>query len=149
MTEEIKVETRGREPSSSKEDIAEAMMRVVSRKGFHGATMKRVATEAGVTRGILHYYFKNKKELFFAALAVAVQNLIGTYYHVIKQPLTAVKKDSFRCLMVGRVEGMFTKEYREEYEHSKALLLSTIQSMSQLDDDQIHQVWVDLLEYWG
>src|SRR4051812_50117217 len=43
--------------------IIEAMRRSVARRGSAGSTFDRVAGEAGVSRGLLHYYFGSKEQL--------------------------------------------------------------------------------------
>jgi len=43
--------------------IIEAMRRSVARRGSAGSTFDHVAREAGVSRGLLHYYFGTKEQL--------------------------------------------------------------------------------------
>lgn len=43
--------------------IVEAMRRSVARRGTAGSTFDRVSREAGVSRGLLHYYFGTKERL--------------------------------------------------------------------------------------
>jgi AcrR family transcriptional regulator len=43
--------------------IVESMRRSVARRGSAGSTFDHVAREAGVSRGLLHYYFKTKEQL--------------------------------------------------------------------------------------
>jgi AcrR family transcriptional regulator len=43
--------------------IVEAMRRSVAQKGVAGSTFDHVAREAGVSRGLLHYYFGTKERL--------------------------------------------------------------------------------------
>src|SRR3954465_7586161 len=43
--------------------IVEAMRRSVPRRGSAGSTFDHVAREAGVSRGLLHYYFGSKEQL--------------------------------------------------------------------------------------
>jgi AcrR family transcriptional regulator len=43
--------------------IVEAMRRSVARRGTAGSTFDHVAREAGVSRGLLHYYFGTKEQL--------------------------------------------------------------------------------------
>ncbi|MDX6651309.1 MAG: hypothetical protein QOG09_1290 [Solirubrobacterales bacterium] len=43
--------------------IIEAMRKTVASRGIAGATFERVAAEAGVSRGLLHYYFGTKERL--------------------------------------------------------------------------------------
>ncbi|MEJ2184446.1 MAG: TetR/AcrR family transcriptional regulator [Gemmatimonadota bacterium] len=45
------------------ERILEAAARVLAREGYGGATVAVVAAEAGVSRGLLHYYFENKEDM--------------------------------------------------------------------------------------
>src|SRR3954449_8844636 len=49
--------------SQKAQRIVEAMRVTVGRHGAAGATFDRVAREAGVSRGLLHYYFGTKERL--------------------------------------------------------------------------------------
>lgn len=51
-----------------RQQIIEAAFRVFGRKGFKGATNREIAKEAGITTGLLYWYFKNKEDLFNAVL---------------------------------------------------------------------------------
>jgi len=46
-----------------KREILEAAAKVFARRGFHQATMKEIAQEAGIAPGTIYLYFKNKKDL--------------------------------------------------------------------------------------
>jgi AcrR family transcriptional regulator len=48
--------------------IVEAMRRSVAARGTAGSTFDRVAREAGVSRGLLHYYFGTKEQLLVEAV---------------------------------------------------------------------------------
>ena len=48
--------------------IVEAMRRSVAQYGTAGSTFERVAREAGVSRGLLHYYFGTKERLLAEAV---------------------------------------------------------------------------------
>lgn len=48
--------------------IIEAAFQVFSRKGFKGATNREIAAEAGITPGLLYWYFQNKEDLFQAVI---------------------------------------------------------------------------------
>ncbi len=45
------------------ERILEAAGRVLAEEGYGGATVARVAEEADVSRGLLHYYFESKEHI--------------------------------------------------------------------------------------
>jgi AcrR family transcriptional regulator len=56
--------TQTRELSGEKATrIVEAMRSSVARRGISGSTFEHVAREAGVSRGLLHYYFGTKEAL--------------------------------------------------------------------------------------
>lgn len=48
--------------------ILEAVLRLLSREGISGVSMRAVAREAGVALGLVHYYFDDKTGLIAAAL---------------------------------------------------------------------------------
>lgn len=55
-------------------EIVGATVRCLARHGYAGLTMKKVAREAGLSQGILHYYFPDKRAILVAALeSVAAQ----------------------------------------------------------------------------
>jgi len=59
----------GRSLSSEKaRRIVEAMRRSVARRGTAGSTFDQVSREAGVSRGLLHYYFGTKEQLLVEAV---------------------------------------------------------------------------------
>jgi AcrR family transcriptional regulator len=53
--------------------ILQAARTVLARKGYAATTINRVAQEAGVSRGLLHYYFKNKEDLLARVIEVNMQ----------------------------------------------------------------------------
>jgi AcrR family transcriptional regulator len=56
--------------------LIDAAYKVFSRKGFNNSSIKDVANEAGITPGLVHYYFKNKEELL-----LSVQGNFQNQYH--------------------------------------------------------------------
>lgn len=56
------------ETSDKKQRIMDAAIKLMSEKGYHGATTAAIAKEAGVSQGIIFHYFKSKEELFFSLL---------------------------------------------------------------------------------
>jgi AcrR family transcriptional regulator len=56
--------TKERELSGDKaQRIVDAMRESVAKRGAAGSTFEQVAREAGVSRGLLHYYFGTKERL--------------------------------------------------------------------------------------
>jgi AcrR family transcriptional regulator len=56
-------------------EIVSATIRCLARDGYARLTMKRVAAEAGVSPGILHYYFPDKRAILAAAAAAVTSDL--------------------------------------------------------------------------
>ncbi len=53
-----------------KAQILDAALRVFARKGFHKARMDDIAEEAGLSKGLLYWYFQGKDALIEALLTV-------------------------------------------------------------------------------
>jgi transcriptional repressor BetI len=58
-----------------REQIVRATVRSLAREGYARVTMKKVAREAGVSQGILHYYFPDKRAILVAALETVMADL--------------------------------------------------------------------------
>jgi len=66
--------TRGRRPGSpdTRAAILEAARSLFAEKGFTGASVRAIATAAGVDPALVHHYFGTKDDLFVASLALPV-----------------------------------------------------------------------------
>src|SRR2546429_7921385 len=58
-----------------REQSVRATIRCLARDGYSGLTRKKVAREARVSQGILHYYFADKRAILVAALAAVTADL--------------------------------------------------------------------------
>ena len=63
-TEELRWHRR---PRQRPNEILDAALRIFARRGLHKTTLEEVAKEAGISKGTIYLYFKNKEELFVAA----------------------------------------------------------------------------------
>lgn len=61
-------------------------------KGYHGVKMQELADKAGVNKGLLHHYFKNKDTLFKAIFAEAFHSLLNNIIEQLDSDLTLEKK---------------------------------------------------------
>jgi AcrR family transcriptional regulator len=50
-------------PAIRVQEVQAAALRVISRKGIAGATMQEIADEAGIAKGTLYLYFKDRDDL--------------------------------------------------------------------------------------
>jgi AcrR family transcriptional regulator len=61
-----------------KEEILKAAARVFAQRGFQSALVEEVARAAGVGKGTVYRYFKDKEDLFFSIIDHAVAKLIDS-----------------------------------------------------------------------
>src|ERR671919_2329504 len=86
------METAGaqRELSSEKASkIVEAMRSSVARRGISGSTFEHVAREAGVSRGLLHYYFGTKEALLVEVVRRDAEHRVARLDEPVGQARTA------------------------------------------------------------
>jgi AcrR family transcriptional regulator len=87
--------------------IVEAMRRSVARRGTTGSTFDRVAREAGVSRGLLHYYFGTKERL----LLEAVRHDCELRMELLQQQLAGARTaDDFIGLMAENLQRTVAKD---------------------------------------
>ncbi|AIT07913.1 MULTISPECIES: TetR/AcrR family transcriptional regulator [Sphingomonas] len=55
--------------AATMEQIFDAAEALFAQRGLYGVTLKEVALQVGVHQSLLHYYFKDKKDLFDAVIA--------------------------------------------------------------------------------
>jgi AcrR family transcriptional regulator len=92
----------GRALSSEKAArIVEAMRCSVAQRGSEGSTFDHVSREAGVSRGLLHYYFGTKEQL----LVEAVRRDCGLRMEILERQLArAQSADDFIDLMAQNLQ---------------------------------------------
>src|SRR5437764_5727760 len=100
--------------------IVRATIRCLARAGYSGLTMKKVAREAGVSQGILHYYFADKRAMLVATL-------------------TAVSRDLDR-----RVAAAQSRARRDPAGRLRALVRTCLEVAVRRPE-----FWVVFLEFWG
>lgn len=72
--------------------IQEATMRVISRKGMAAATMQEIAEEAGVAKGTIYLYFRDRDELVEKTFESAMQELTAQIDEALDQDVPFEKK---------------------------------------------------------
>ena len=93
-----------------KDQIVRATVECITKNGYHNFSMQDVARTAGVSKGIIHYYFLNKDELMMSVL----DKVAGDIERVMQADMQA-SSNPFRKLEIF-VEVCFdivrsTKEY--------------------------------------
>jgi len=76
----------------TRQDILDAAIGLLMRDGIQGLTMDRVAMEAGVAKGTLYVYFKNKEEILDAAVDASFDPLIREVFALLDGDLAPDRK---------------------------------------------------------
>jgi AcrR family transcriptional regulator len=85
------------------ERIVDAMRRCVAERGIAGATFEHVSREAGVSRGLLHYYFGTKERLLIEVLRSDAETRIA----MLDEPLGRAKTvDEVIAVLVSGAEAV-------------------------------------------
>jgi len=103
-----------------REQIVRATIRCLARGGYAGLTMKKVSREAGVSQGILHYYFPGKRAILVAALEAVMADLDH------------------------RVAQAQARSGRDPRARLRALVRAALSTAL-----EAREVWVVFVEFWG
>src|SRR5436305_9944637 len=87
--------------------IVEAMRRSVAGRGVAGSTFDHVAREAGVSRGLLHYYFGSKEQLLVEVVRRDAELRMGVLDDRLAEARTA---DDFIDLLVFSLEELVRED---------------------------------------
>jgi AcrR family transcriptional regulator len=71
---------------SSKEKIIKAAIKVFSAKGYDGASMDEIARAARLTKPMIYYHFKNKKDLYLYLLESHVERFYSRLQDILNAP---------------------------------------------------------------
>jgi AcrR family transcriptional regulator len=91
------------------QSIEDATMRVIARKGMASATMQEIADEAGVAKGTIYLYFRDRDELVEKTFERAITELL----HRVEQALMSEGpiEERLRAMIAAKIA--FFNENRE------------------------------------
>lgn len=95
--------------------IISAAKSVFSRNGYHRSTIAVIAEEAGVSRGLLHYHFKNKDEILVSVIQHATAGMGKEFTHLLDR-VTGIEE----C--AEGLTSIFNRINTEEHEYFELLL---------------------------
>jgi TetR/AcrR family fatty acid metabolism transcriptional regulator len=93
-----------------KDQIVRATVECITKHGYHNFSMQDVARTAGVSKGIIHYYFLNKDELMMSVLDKVsgdIERVLAADMETIKDPIKKLEIFISVCSDVVRS----TREY--------------------------------------
>jgi len=116
--------------------LTAAAYKVVAQKGYNDFTIKDIAEEAGLSTGLVHYYFKNKEDLLFKLLKEMNANLRDN----LKKALTELTEPKDKLMA-------FCDEAFELVDKEKAYFYVLIDFWAQMNhDNRIRQANVKLFQ---
>ncbi|WP_044639944.1 TetR/AcrR family transcriptional regulator [Risungbinella massiliensis] len=125
-----------------KEQIMEAALKIFAKRGIIGTKMSMIATEAGISPGLLYRYFKSKDELFITLVQQATQESvagIGSVYQIPGSPIEKIRT--------------LTKEILVEENKLYFLLIHQARTSDEVPEEALHiiekypmDIYIDLLE---
>jgi TetR/AcrR family transcriptional repressor of bet genes len=85
---------KGMDREEKLEYLLDRAFRCLARYGFSGTTMERIAEEAGVSKGTLTYYFKNKEDI----TCRVASHVAAKFHGEVRQALEGLKEPRERLI---------------------------------------------------
>jgi TetR/AcrR family fatty acid metabolism transcriptional regulator len=104
MSAEALVAMAGKGPDRERrrQAILQAARQVFARKGYEPATLEAVAREAGLAKGTLYLYFKNKEDLYFHTAVHVLESLQSCILEQAQRSSGAL--DRLRAIALGQFD---------------------------------------------
>ena len=93
----------------TEEKIFEAARIIFQRSGFEGARMQEIADVANINKSMLHYYYRNKDNLFFEVFKAGVKKIVP-------QLLAILDKDIDLKTKIEEIVEFYYLTFKEEPE---------------------------------
>jgi AcrR family transcriptional regulator len=77
---------------STEERIKVAAAKVFTLHGLEGARMQDIADEANINKAMLHYYFRNKQQLFEIIFTSKVHQIFSTFHLIMEKEVSFEEK---------------------------------------------------------
>jgi AcrR family transcriptional regulator len=132
-----------------RQEIAEAAVRVFNQHGYKGASLSAVATEMGVDRATLYYYFSSKEQMFDETVRAVIEGCDALVRRIAASAISPNKKlrELITSVMVGYAANypMLFIYIREDLNHVSDKRSSWSADMRKLNRS-IEQLFIDVIE---
>jgi len=88
--------------SETERAIFDAALQVFAREGRRGARMQEIADTADINKAMLHYYFRNKEQLYEEVFAFTMRRFMASFGSSLKEAPTF--EETLRTFIDGYVE---------------------------------------------
>lgn len=116
--------------------LLEATRKIIATEGFGATTMERVASEAGITKGAIYLYFRDKDQMIMAALEEIASKMLQEIESALDPEALPWEK---LCQVV--------RAQMESMEAHKDVLRTVLLLRWLLGDRQERKKWTRLLRY--
>jgi AcrR family transcriptional regulator len=118
---------------AKRERILEAATRVFAQRGYHGARISDIATEAGIAYGLVYHYFRNKDEILKTIFEERWQAFLAVVDRIVAGPGTSAEK-------LHALAGLILFAYRRRPDWVKLLVFEIQRSSRFAEPEQIRAV---------
>jgi len=109
-------------PKERQRQIINGALKVFSQSSYYKTSTLEIAKEAGISKGLLFHYFKNKKELYLFLYEYSVNLVLSEF----ERNRNIKETDFFEILLKSqRLKCKLMKEYRYLYEFIVKVYLET------------------------
>ena len=88
----VKIAVSDAEKDVKTSKLKQVALSLFAERGYHQTTMSDIATEAGVGRGTLYWYFPSKEKLFIAAFWHEIEQMIAGSKALAAQEISPLEK---------------------------------------------------------
>jgi AcrR family transcriptional regulator len=103
-----------------RQQIIEAAVEIIATQGFHQATIGNIAKAAGISKGVIGYYFANKDELIHEITAYLLDEMRGFIFSQVDKEQTVL--DKLKSYITASLE--FVRQNRDKFLASAELMTS-------------------------
>jgi AcrR family transcriptional regulator len=128
--------------TTSREAILEAGLRVFSARGYHGASIREIARESGITLSVLYHFFDSKDDLFGEIMRISA----GRYFEMCEQRLETAGEGP-RARLRALIDA--TVEHRVERRTEANMLASEIRLVPEAMRESARRDWRRVSELWA
>jgi TetR/AcrR family fatty acid metabolism transcriptional regulator len=118
-------------PNARRKEILDCAVKVLNKKVYYKCPVDEIARYAGIAKGTIYLYFKNKEELYSSVVFNLVDKFISVIDEVNKLDITATKQLSLllnkMSEFLGENKHLFLS-IREESNHPKGKIHEQMQS---------------------
>ena len=108
---------------NQREKIIAIAGRLMSEKGYKGASLQEVADPVGIHKSTLFHYFKNKEELLLAILRIAIEDVKRNLVFILENEKLS-PEEKLRQAIVSHLDSLVKHIYNVNVYHSEIRFLS-------------------------